>query len=329
MIGRGQRLNVNIDEIRQFNPKLSQYIAKKPIEAIKMFEDELNLTVRGMQEDSGKQNSEKLAVQSNDIAFPKKLQTYYINFEGNFGKNYVTPRGLKSTLVNQFVQVQGIVTRMTMVRPKIQTSVHYCEKTQKGAIKHYNDRHNLAQLADGKHGETNAFPTQDANGNAFTTEYGYCVYKDSQMVTIQEMPENAPAGQLPRSVQVVLENDLVDKLKPGDRVQVAGVFRVDAMLNGTFKSVLVATGVKSLLAEKEKPSMSEQDIKNIRKLAKDKDIFNVLGESVAPSIEGSLTVKKSILLQLLGGAEKILANGTHLRGDINLLMVGDPSTAKS
>jgi DNA replication licensing factor MCM3 len=48
MIGRGQRLNVNIDEIRQFNPKLSQYIAKKPIEAIKMFEDELNLTVRGM-----------------------------------------------------------------------------------------------------------------------------------------------------------------------------------------------------------------------------------------------------------------------------------------
>ena len=77
------------------------------------------------------------------------------------------------------------------------------------------------------------------------------------MVTIQEMPENAPAGQLPRSVQVVLENDLVDKLKPGDRVQVAGVFRVDAMLNGTFRSVLVATGVKSLLAEKEKPSMSE------------------------------------------------------------------------
>lgn len=75
--------------------------------------------------------------------------------------------------------------------------------------------------------------------------------------------------------------------------------------------------------------MSEQDIKNIRKLAKEKDIFNILGESVAPSIEGALMVKKSILLQLLGGAEKVLANGTHLRGDINLLMVGDPSTAKS
>ena len=100
-------------------------------------------------------------------------------------------------------------------------------------------------------------------------------------------------------------------------------------LSGEFKSELVATGIQSLLLEKEKPSMSEQDIKHIRKLAKDKDVFSVLGESIAPSIEGSLNVKKSILLQLLGGAEKILANGTHLRGDINLLMVGDPSTAKS
>lgn len=100
-------------------------------------------------------------------------------------------------------------------------------------------------------------------------------------------------------------------------------------MSGDFKSMLIATGVKSLLADKQKPSLSEQDLKNIKKLAKDKDVFNILGESVAPSIEGHLNVKKSILLQLLGGAEKILSNGTHLRGDINLMMVGDPSTAKS
>tara|TARA_B110000305_G_C19427285_1_gene634277 strand:+ start:1101 stop:1760 length:660 start_codon:yes stop_codon:yes gene_type:complete len=144
------------------------------------------------------------------------------------------------------------------------------------------------------------------------------------------MPENSPPGQLPRSIQVILENDLVDSVKPGDRVQVSGVFRVvHRGMSGNFESVLVACGVESLLAEKEKPLMSEQDMKNIRKLSKDKDVFNILGESIAPSIEGYLMVKKSILLQLLGGAEKVLANGTHLRGDINLMMVGDPSTAKS
>jgi DNA replication licensing factor MCM3 len=249
----------------------------------------------------------------------------------------VTPRGLKANLVNQYVQVQGIVTRMTMVRPRIQTSVHYCEATKKGSVKHYNDTYNLAQIAEGREGtgnatgeSNNAFPVKDQNDNPLSTEYGYCVYKDSQMVTIQEMPENAPAGQLPRSVQVMLENDLVDSLKPGDRVQVAGVFRVNHRGDsGDFRSVLVATGVKSLLADKQRPQLSEQDLKNIRKLAKDKDIFGVLGESIAPSIEGALNVKKAILLQLLGGAEKNLANGTHLRGDINLMMVGDPSTAKS
>jgi len=107
-------------------------------------------------------------------------------------------------------------------------------------------------------GISNAFPTKDPNDNPLSAEYGYCVYKDSQTITIQEMPENAPAGQLPRSVQVVLENDLVDRAKPGDRVQVSGVFRViHRGHSGEFRSVLVATGVQSLLAEKEKPSLSE------------------------------------------------------------------------
>ena len=102
MIGRQTRVNIDIDEVRKHNPKLSQYIRQKPIEAIKIFEDQLNQMVKGMKEDGGK-DSEKVAAQSNDIAFPTKVQNYYVNFEGNFGKNYVTPRGLKANLVNQFI----------------------------------------------------------------------------------------------------------------------------------------------------------------------------------------------------------------------------------
>jgi len=148
------------------------------------------------------------------------------------------------------------------------------------------------------------------------------------------MPERAPPGQLPRSIQVVLENDLVDRVKPGDRVQVTGVFRAKnpgstGGMSANFGTVLVATGIQSLLLEKERPVLNEMDIKNIRKISKEEKLFDLLGNSVASTIEGNLHVKKALLLQLLGGAEKNLDNGTHLRGDINIMMVGDPSTAKS
>ncbi len=74
-----------------------------------------------------------------DDKFPKKVMTYHINFEGHFGRNLVTPRGLKANLINQMVSVQGIVTRISIVKPKIQTSVHYCEATKKGMVRHYYD----------------------------------------------------------------------------------------------------------------------------------------------------------------------------------------------
>lgn len=94
-------------------------------------------------------NNEKMAV-SSDNNFPTKTSVYYINFEGNFGKNHITPRGLRADLLNQYVAVSGIVTRMGIVRPCIQTSVHYCEETKRGHIKNYQDYTNIKQLAEAK-----------------------------------------------------------------------------------------------------------------------------------------------------------------------------------
>ena len=117
-------------------------------------------------------------------------------------------------------------------------------------MKHYDDVTNLAEMGDENKtitGGADNFLTRDGQGNPLTPEYGYCLYKDSQVVTIQEMPENAQVGQLPRSVQVVLQNDLVDKLKPGDRCQVTGVYKAApnvslGVTRGTFRTHIIATG---------------------------------------------------------------------------------------
>ena len=177
-----------------------------------------------------------------------------------------------------------------------------------------------------------------ANNEKLITEYGYCTYRDHQSISIQEMPERAPAGQLPRGVDVLMDDDLVDRVKPGDRIQLVGIYRSLGNRNqghssSTFKTILIANNV-ILLSSKSgggiaQATITDTDIRNINKISKKKNVFELLSQSLAPSIYGHDHIKKAILLMLLGGMEKNLENGTHLRGDINILMVGDPSTAKS
>lgn len=170
------------------------------------------------------------------------------------------------------------------------------------------------------------------------TEYGYCTYRDHQTISIQEMPERAPAGQLPRGVDVIMDDDLVDKVKPGDRIQLVGIYRSLGNRNAgsgsaTFRTLILANNVIALSSKSgggiAQATITDTDIREINKISKRKNVFELLSQSLAPSIYGHDHIKKAILLMLLGGMEKNLDNGTHLRGDINILMVGDPSTAKS
>ena len=183
-----------------------------------------------------------------------------------------------------------------------------------------------------------AYPTTDENGNRLTTEYGLSLYRDHQMVSLQEMPERAPPGQLPRTVDVVMDDDLVDAVKPGDRVQLVGMYkslgnRVGQSTTSTFRTLMVGNYVH-LLSTKGGAGishipLSDVDVRNINKIARRRGVFDLLAQSLAPSIYGHEYLKKAVLLMLLGGLEKNLPDGAHIRGDINILMVGDPSTAKS
>jgi DNA replication licensing factor MCM3 len=307
------RLIVNINDLRKKNPKRAAELLSNSFEEILAFQRAL-----------------KEFIASADAAFSKQYEEFFVGLEGSFGSRHVTPRTLTSSYLSNMVCVEGIVTKASLVRPKIIRSVHYCPATKKTIERKYTDMTSLDPFP-----TSGVYPTKDDEGNALETEYGLSTYRDHQTFSIQEMPEKAPAGQLPRSIDVLADDDLVDKCKPGDRVQVIGQYRClpgkkNGYTSGTFRTILVANNIQ-LLRKDSAPIFSAQDISKIKKFSRQKnvDIFEQLAKSLAPSIHGHEYIKKAVLCMLLGGVEKVLDNGTRIRGDINLLLIGDPSVAKS
>uniref|UniRef100_A0A4W5KQ42 DNA replication licensing factor MCM3 n=1 Tax=Hucho hucho TaxID=62062 RepID=A0A4W5KQ42_9TELE len=307
------RLIVNINDLRRRNEKRANALLKDSFSELVAFQRAL-----------------KDLVASIDGTYAKQFEEFHVGFEGSFGTKHVTPRTLAARYLGNLVCVEGIVTKCSLVRPKITRSVHYCPATKKTLERKYTDLTSLDAFP-----SSSIYPTKDEENNPLETEFGLCVYKDHQTLTIQEMPEKAPAGQLPRSVDVIANDDLVDTVKPGDRVQMVGIYRClpakqGGFTSGTFRTILLANHVKRMSKEIV-PTFSAEDINKIKKFCKahSKDVFEHLSCSLAPSIHGHEYIKKAILCLLLGGNETNLENGTRIRGDINILLIGDPSTAKS
>ncbi|KAG6868555.1 hypothetical protein C0993_001251 [Termitomyces sp. T159_Od127] len=309
------RLIVNIDDLRDYNREFADGLLKHPTDFLPAFEDALSNIVQRVHD------AEKHEVSS---------KTYRIGFSGSFGDHHISPRTLHAAQLGKMISLEGIITRCSLVRPKMLKSVHYCPETNLFLSREYRDATTTSNLPP----TSTILPQTDDDGHPLQTEYGFCVFRDHQRISIQEMPERAPAGQLPRSTDIILDDDLVDKCKPGDRIQLVGIYRsVGGGSNGAFKSLILANNI-ILLSSKigggiAQTPLTDTDIRTINQLSKRSNIYNLLCESLAPSIYGHEYIKRAILLLLLGGAEKNLPNGTHIRGDINLLMVGDPSTAKS
>jgi DNA replication licensing factor MCM3 len=271
-----------------------------------------------------------------------------VSLTGPIGASANSPRQLTSASLRQLVCIEGVATKVSTIKPKVVKSVHYNAEKQSLTHRTHVDATDanlgLKDLdANGKELAdriikitTGVYPTADAEGNQLETEFGLSQYKDHQTITLQEMPEKAPMGQLPRSTQLVIEHDLVDKIKPGDRVMVVGIYRALAPAgqgqqtsSGIFRTTVLVNSIQILGRDASALNIQSNDITQIRALSKRTDILSILGRSFCPSIHGHKVIKKALALQLLSGVEKNLKNGTHLRGDINILMVGDPSTAKS
>lgn len=190
-----------------------------------------------------------------------------------------------------------------------------------------------------------------------------CIFEDKQVIKLQETPDAIPAGQTPHSVSVCVYNELVDHCKAGDRVQLTGIFRVSPVrvnprqraiksVHKTYVDVLHVQKVdkkrmgadtstlglegedesdKGVAGMEETRHYSPDDELKIKETAARDDIYELLSRSLAPSIYEMDDVKKGILLQLFGGTNKTFQKGgsPRYRGDINVLLCGDPSTSKS
>ncbi|KAI9931798.1 hypothetical protein ASPWEDRAFT_37311 [Aspergillus wentii DTO 134E9] len=321
MLNRGlRRLIVSIDEIRAHNREIADGLLTSPFDYSQAFDRALKEVIKTLPNRPSKETGDEV--------------NYYCAYVGAFGEFACNPRTLGSNHLNRMISLEGIVTKCSLVRPKVLQSVHYSEKKDRFLSRKYRDQTMTASGAT----SLNVYPQEDDEKNPLITEYGYSTYLDHQSISIQEMPERAPAGQLPRSVDVILDDDLVDRAKPGDRIQLVGIYRSLGNRNAgsgssTFRTIVMANNIIQLSSKSgggiAQATITDTDIRNINKVSKKKNVFELLSHSLAPSIYGHDYVKKAILLMLLGGMEKNLDNGTHLRGDINILMVGDPSTAKS
>eukprot|EP01053_Blabericola_migrator_P011885 Blabericola_migrator_1__11884@NODE_724_length_6723_cov_141_689153_g521_i0_p1_GENE_NODE_724_length_6723_cov_141_689153_g521_i0NODE_724_length_6723_cov_141_689153_g521_i0_p1_ORF_typecomplete_len888_score187_39MCM/PF00493_23/1_3e88MCM_OB/PF17207_3/1_7e28MCM_lid/PF17855_1/1_8e20MCM_lid/PF17855_1/4_9e03Mg_chelatase/PF01078_21/9_6e09AAA_3/PF07726_11/1_6e05AAA_5/PF07728_14/3_6e05AAA_5/PF07728_14/2e03Sigma54_activat/PF00158_26/3_6e05Sigma54_activ_2/PF14532_6/0_00048AAA_22/PF13401_6/1AAA_22/PF13401_6/1_1 len=264
----------------------------------------------------------------------EERQTVRLGFTGWLGSHGVTPRGLGARLANKLICVEGIVTRCSLIQPKLTHATFYIPELQKHFFREHYDSLSIA-VKDGRSQGPVYNINKDGDGHAVELEYGLSFYKDSQRLTLQEMPEITPTGQLPRSIEIVVENDLVDAVKPGDRVRVYGVLRAlplkeAAVVSGLARALVVANNIEIIHQEKRAPEVNAIDIKQFREIANRPDTLEVVSKAVAPTISGHEQVKKGLALQLVGGERKeIEGDGSRLRGDIHVLLVGDPSCGKS
>ena len=202
-----------------------------------------------------------------NLAKEGQTVNFYVGYEGSFGANHVSPRGLTSNYICQLVCVEGIATKIGLVKPKMVRSVHFCPATSKAQTKDYRDESSLVGDPTGS-----AYPTKDEEGNPLETEYGLCDFQNHQTLTIQEMPEHAPMGQIPCSTTVTLDDDLADSCKPGDRVQIVGIYRgmsgqSSGKTTGMFRTTLLATNVRVLTKDVRDENITDEDQDNIKEVS--------------------------------------------------------------
>lgn len=303
-----ESLEVSYEHLSESKAILAYFLANAPAEMLKIFDDVAMDVTLLHYPDYARIHSE-IHVRITDLPVQYTL------------------RQLRQIHLNCLVRVSGVVTRRSGVFPQLKYIKYNCNKC--GAT--------LGPFQQEAHVELKISFCQNCQSRGpFTINSEQTVFRNYQRITLQEAPGTVPAGRLPRHREVILTWDLIDMAKPGEEVEITGIYRnsYDAQLNHkngfpVFATILEANYVVKAHDQLAGFRLTEEDEREIRALARDPKITEKIIDSIAPSIYGHTDIKTAVALSLFGGVSKE-AQGQHkIRGDINVLLLGDPGTAKS
>ena len=252
--------------------------------------------------------------------------------------NYPSQRSLRqinSETIGYITSVSGMVVRSSEVKPLAKELIFVCPDEHQTKV---------IQLK----GMDVKMPVVCDNPNCkhrdFELKPEASKFIDFQILRLQELPEDLPPGQLPHYIDVTIRQDLVDNARPGDRIILTGVVRIEQESvagvprgqSGLYRLRIEGNNIEFLGGRGNKTSrkiqreeISPEDEKLIRALAQSPDVYQRLIDSLAPHIQGQSLIKEAILLLIVGSNQRDLGDGSKIRGDINVFLVGDPGTAKS
>ncbi|MEN4006644.1 MAG: LAGLIDADG family homing endonuclease [Methanobacteriaceae archaeon] len=281
-------------QLEMFDPDLADLLIEKPEEIIKA---------------AGK------AIKNIDTT--RKNADLNVRFQNL--SNIIPLKDLKSKYIGKFVAVDGIIRKTSEIHPRIVSAMFECRSCMR-----------LHEVPQKSNMVSEPALCNDCGGRSFRLLQEESGFLDTQTTRLQEPLENLSGGEQPRQINVVLEDDLVDTITPGDIIRIIGTFKTARdEKTKLFKNYIYCNYVEVLEQEFEELQISKEDEEKIKKLASDSDVYNKIINSTAPSIQGYREVKEAIALQLFGGSPKELEDKTRIRGDIHILIVGDPGIGKS
>ncbi|KAM5351694.1 hypothetical protein ACJ41O_004417 [Fusarium nematophilum] len=240
-------------------------------------------------------------------------------------------RQVRGEHLGHLITIRAIATRVSDVKPIVQVSAYTCDRCGCEIFQ---------PITDKQYGPLTMCPSSDCQQNQSKGQLNpssrASKFLPFQEVKVQELAEQVPIGQIPRSLTIFCYGTLVRKINPGDVVDISGIF-LPTPYTG-FKAMkaglLTDTYLEAHHILQHKKAYSEMIVdpmlvRRIEKYRQTGQVYELLAKSIAPEIFGHLDVKKALLLLLIGGVTKEMGDGMKIRGDINICLMGDPGVAKS